>query len=222
MGAVKERMLEFIQLQGLSVKRFETMCGLSNGYMGSMRKGMGSQKLEQVLKVFPRLSREWVLFGRGAMLLPDPAEANDERLVVTEENGIKFYPELFVTGTNVEGFDNELYQDYNLLYVPGLGGCSAFPAVGESMMPTVVPGNIVVHKTWTERYIENGELYVVITRSGNRMIKRLTLLGYADDGAMQIKCWSDNPDQERYAPFVLDGNEIHSLSLVKMIIPRMG
>ncbi len=220
MCLIKERLLEFVKREGLTVKSFEIESGLSNGYVGSIKKSIGSKKMEQILQAFPQLSREWVLFGEGNMYKNEESETS---FLLTDENGVKFYPELFVTGTNVEGIsDSELGQDYRLLYLPGLEGCAAFPAVGESMMPTIVPGNIVVHKLWRENYIENGEVYVVVTRQGNRMIKRLTFVGYTEDGAMQIKCWSDNPDQERYAPFILDGNEIHSLALVKVVIPRLA
>lgn len=64
----KERTLRFIAYKGLSVKKFEEMCGLSNGYINSMRAGYGKGKLEQVLSVFPELNRDWLVYGEGEMI----------------------------------------------------------------------------------------------------------------------------------------------------------
>lgn len=52
----------------MSVHKFEEMCGMSNGYISSMRKGLGSGKLNNVLNKFPELNREWLLYGEGEML----------------------------------------------------------------------------------------------------------------------------------------------------------
>lgn len=52
----------------MPVSRFEEKCGLSNGYISSMRKGFGANKLNNVLNEFPELSRDWLLFGEGEML----------------------------------------------------------------------------------------------------------------------------------------------------------
>ena len=68
---IKDRTYKFIEYKGISVKRFEEMCQLSNGYVSSMRKGFGSDKLNNVLLCFPELNREWLLYGEGEMLNHD-------------------------------------------------------------------------------------------------------------------------------------------------------
>ena len=65
----KERTLRFIASKGLSVKKFEELCGLSNGYLNSMKSGYGNNKLLQVLRVFPELNRDWLVYGEGEMLV---------------------------------------------------------------------------------------------------------------------------------------------------------
>ena len=42
--------------------------GLSNGYINSMRKGLGYDKLEQISISFPELNIGWLLTGEGSML----------------------------------------------------------------------------------------------------------------------------------------------------------
>lgn len=65
---IKERTYSFIEYKGLTVKKFEELCGLSNGYISSMRKGFGFGKLNNVLTIFPELNRDWLLYGEGEML----------------------------------------------------------------------------------------------------------------------------------------------------------
>ena len=55
MNTVKDRTLEFIKFKGLTMKAFEQRCDLSTGYVTSMRKGYGSEKLNNVLTAFPVL-----------------------------------------------------------------------------------------------------------------------------------------------------------------------
>lgn len=67
-GNIKDRTLEFIKYKGITMKFFETQCGLSTGYVTSMRKGFGTDKLNNVLKAFPELNRDWLIYGEGEML----------------------------------------------------------------------------------------------------------------------------------------------------------
>lgn len=78
---MKERILEFISYKGISKGEFEKACGFSNGYINAMRKGLGAEKVEKVLTIFPELSRIWLMTGEGSMLriktysTPEEAEA---------------------------------------------------------------------------------------------------------------------------------------------------
>lgn len=73
MNEVKDRIYQFTKTRGIPIRMFEELCGMSNGYVSSMRKGLGNEKLNNVLKVFPDISREWLLFGEGEMLKQVPA-----------------------------------------------------------------------------------------------------------------------------------------------------
>lgn len=87
---IKERTLRFIAHKGLSIKKFEEMCGLSNGYINSMKSGYGTAKLSQVLAVFPELNRDWLVYGEGEML------KSETSLSSVGDNTIQ------VSGTNVD------------------------------------------------------------------------------------------------------------------------
>lgn len=79
---IKERLKEFIWYKGLRVSHFEKMCGLSNGYVASITKGMGAEKMQMILDKFPELSKKWLLKGEGEMLIGQnnkiEIEANEE------------------------------------------------------------------------------------------------------------------------------------------------
>lgn len=75
--SVKERLKEFIKSRNMTVQRFEAICGLSNGYVSSIRKGLGIEKLEIVLTKFPELSRDWLQYGEGEMLNEAPPKSED-------------------------------------------------------------------------------------------------------------------------------------------------
>ena len=68
MGTVKGRTVRFVKFKGITMKTFEQKCGLSTGYVTSMRKGFGSDKLNNVLNAFPELNRDWLLYGEGEMI----------------------------------------------------------------------------------------------------------------------------------------------------------
>lgn len=94
---VKERLIIFIKHKRLSQKRFETICGMSNGYVNSIRKGLGADKLQSITRNFPDLNREWLLYGEGTMLNLPPT----------------------VTQTNYSGNNNYIYGSGNVQDVEG-------------------------------------------------------------------------------------------------------
>lgn len=78
---IKSRTYLFVNHKGLTIKKFEELCGLSSGYVSSMRKGFGRGKLNNVLTAFPDLNREWLLYGEGEMLVSKaPTEEKIEEI----------------------------------------------------------------------------------------------------------------------------------------------
>lgn len=60
---IKERLEKFIENQGVSVSKFEASCGLGNGYVRKIRSGIGSEKLADILRVYPNLDLYWLVTG---------------------------------------------------------------------------------------------------------------------------------------------------------------
>ena len=68
---ILERLKEYIDSKGISVSAFEKSIGMSNASFGKSLKNkgaIGTDKLENILIVYPDLSPEWLLTGRGDMI----------------------------------------------------------------------------------------------------------------------------------------------------------
>jgi len=66
---IKNRLIKFAKLQEIPIARFERACGMSNGYMNSIRKSPGVEKLDNILRAYPYLNRDWLLTGDGEMII---------------------------------------------------------------------------------------------------------------------------------------------------------
>lgn len=67
-SAVKQRLVQFIKSMHMTQRAFEIRCGMSNGYVANIRKGIGEDYLLNIAQQFPQLNRAWLLFGEGDML----------------------------------------------------------------------------------------------------------------------------------------------------------
>lgn len=80
MNTVKERLKAFVEYLGVSVRQFEIECGLSNGYINSISRGIGEEKFNQIQSVYPNLSKKWVFLGEGEMLNNTIIEGNQNKV----------------------------------------------------------------------------------------------------------------------------------------------
>ena len=88
-NAIRERLIEFINSQKLSINRFEKECGLSTGYVRNMRKSISPEKLESIVHSFPSLSPGWLMTGEGAMLrgaMSQKIGGNNSGVMINGEN----------------------------------------------------------------------------------------------------------------------------------------
>ena len=64
---VKERIKAFCRAEGMAVSAFEESIGVSNGYVNSISKSIGIDRLNTLIEKYSNLNIEWVLTGRGDM-----------------------------------------------------------------------------------------------------------------------------------------------------------
>lgn len=118
----KERTLRFITYKGLSVKKFEEMCGLSNGYLNSMKSGYGNSKLLQVLRAFPELNRDWLVYGEGEMLvetatLPRPTEVREDMPITDDALVVELRSQIEKLQAKVDNLNQELGEKNALIKI---------------------------------------------------------------------------------------------------------
>jgi len=66
-----DRLSLFLDSQGMSFNKLSLMIGVSNSYFYKMvrnRASVGSDILEKIVRIYPNLSSEWLLTGKGTML----------------------------------------------------------------------------------------------------------------------------------------------------------
>lgn len=65
------RIAEVIKYSNLSVRAFGIKCGIAQALMDKYSKGIsniGVKPLTQILRAFPEISADWMLFGDGEMI----------------------------------------------------------------------------------------------------------------------------------------------------------
>lgn len=147
----------------------------------------------------------------------EPSPPKKPAVVAAHEDNagtITYYPSVSGAAGDIPFTeDNEL--EHLAMQVPTFEDCRlAVNVYGNSMAPGIKSGDIVLMAEWRERYIEWGNIYLVVTRSGHRVIKRL----YQCDDEQCIECRSDNA--EASPPFKVDKGDILHLYLVKGHISR--
>lgn len=215
----KERINIFIKYKDLPVKKFEELSGLSNGYVASMRKGFGSQKLEGVLKAFPDLNRNWLVYGEGPMLINGKSEqCSDKNREQNNEQNLRGSNTLPLISFDVLAkFPNEdkdgkylgQCEMYNIPEFIDKGAQFLIRVSGSSMYPTYSNGDILACRKIDEiTSFQWGKVYVLDTVQGP-LVKRLM---EDKNDESNIICHSDNTEQ--YPDFKLPKTEIRYLSLV--------
>jgi transcriptional regulator with XRE-family HTH domain len=212
----QERIKAYCKLKKISIRQFEIQSKLSNGYVSSMRKGLGIEKLENVLNAFPDLSREWLLYGEGDML---KGEVQTFELKTDQDRAQRRVPVFDLAAT--AGFI-ALYNDLSpgareYITIPNLPPVDgAIYARGDSMSPLIESGDIIIFKKvdlcpdnvlWGHIYIVSysieGDDYTVL-----KYLRQSPRNGY-------IRLESFN---SRYDPQDIPASSITALALVKASI----
>ena len=66
--------MQLIAALGMSKAEFERVCGLSNGYVNSIRNTIGSKGIAQILAQFTQVNKSWLVFGEGEMFVDNKGE----------------------------------------------------------------------------------------------------------------------------------------------------
>ena len=149
---------------------------------------------------------QWLILGEGDMLKePDESE---------QFSMIRYWVDIDATGGGIELFNDNDTKRFIDISIPEFKDCTdAVNLYGDSMSPLYKNGQIIILKRWTESFIDYGNVYLVITKKGNRMVKYLR---QGSDNS-RVLCVSENKD---YDSFEIDKEDILQLYLVKGSISK--
>ena len=200
-----DRFDKYMTTKDLNDNQVTVSCGLSVGLLGKARRGdsdLGKKAIDKILSFYQDLNRVWLLTGEGEML----KESTD---ATVPHNRIRYWVDVDATAGGITLFDDQVTANYIDLDIPEFRDCTdAVNLYGDSMLPLYKSGQIIILKEWMESFIDYGNVYLVITKKGNRMVKYLR----KGSDAQHVLCVSENKD---FDPFEIEKDDILRLYLVK-------
>lgn len=204
-----DKLLEFFQL---NAKSFSEKIGLDRpqaiyDIQNGKTKGISPRMADKIISAFPEVDKAWLLSGEGEML----KEATD---VTIPSHRIRYWVDVDATAGGVTQFDDMMSSQYIDLAIPEFSDCTdAVNLYGDSMLPLYKSGQIIILKEWQESFIDYGNVYLVVTKKGNRMVKYLRKGSDAD----HVLCVSENKE---FDSFEILMDDILRLYLVKGSIAK--
>lgn len=207
---ILERIKQYIDYKSISVAAFEKSIGMSNASFGKcLKKGgaIGTDKLENILSVYPDISPNWLLTGNGTML------RNSTELTPTKDGtGIPLIPVEAMAGC-FTGSQTVLLQECDHYVVPAFKNADFLIYVrGDSMQPRYFSGDMVACKMLspTDLFFQWGKVYVLDTDQG-ALIKKVE---QGTDNET-ITLVSEN---ENYKPFQIPRRAVYHIAIVMGLI----
>ena len=140
---------------------------MSNGYVSSMRKGIGTDKLENVLKVFPELSRRWLIYEEGPM-------------IIVPDNYLSKIPLYDDDSVTIGGRETDAVTDGRAHVAEWIDAGDWFPQAtaaihhyGDSMTEYPSGSILVLRRVKDQTLLINGQNYVIETDE-YRVTKKIT------------------------------------------------
>lgn len=204
-----DKILEHFQL---NTKSFSEKIGLDRpqaiyDIQTGKTKNVSPRMADKIISVFPNIDRRWLLTGEGDMIRQS-SQADVPR------RRIRYWADVDATAGGVTLFDDMDEKKYIDMAIPEFGDCTdAVNLYGDSMLPLFKSGQIIILKEWRESFIDYGNVYLVITKNGNRMVKYLR----RGSDAQHVLCVSENQD---FDPFEIDRSDILRLFIVKGSISK--
>lgn len=210
---VKDRVKKFCKNEKIRVSDLEKTLNVANGYVNSISKSIGIDKIGIILEKYPNLSLEWLLTGKGEMLKDKIPDKQKEDITYTT---LPLIPIDAIAGVPAGDFSGVRFEDCEQYRIPDFESKGAEFLIrvnGSSMYPKYSNGDILACKKIDQiLFIQWGKVYVVDSSQGS-LVKRL----FEDkENKDNLICVSDN--KENYPPFSIPKSDIRSLSIVIGVI----
>lgn len=206
---IGDRLKQVIDSKGITSYELSMQTGVSQATLSRIIGNVTSKpslKTAEILAEYLQINRTWLLTGKGDMTNQTPAKRVSHR--------IRYWVDVDATAGGVTVFDDMITKNYIDLSIPEFRDCTdAVNLYGDSMSPLYKSGQIIILKAWTESFIDFGNVYLIVTKSGNRMVKYLR----KGSDAAHVTCVSENP---AFDPFEILIDDILKLYIVKGSISK--
>lgn len=175
----KERLQQLIKHYGTQEKLGAIM-GLPQSSIANwvQRGALSANAMRLIGEKCPEINLRWLITGEGEMLEPEqmtaivPKDSDDNEPTRMHEIG-KFYADLDVSAGHLEYVAADCTPTAITIPV-GTQAEAYFPVIGYSMEPTICEGDIIgVKELDCFEPVEQGKIYMIITRDCERMVKRV-------------------------------------------------
>lgn len=78
------RILQIIELKGISKRKFYLKTGLSNGFLDKQRD-IGVSKVENILQAYPDVNPMWLLLGKGDIFMEDKDDSVLQKITQADQ-----------------------------------------------------------------------------------------------------------------------------------------
>ena len=208
METQKERLKQFIEAMGFSVREFERAIGVSSSTITHVKDNLSAKLKERISANFQQLNMDWLLTGRGEMLKQEEnaEKTQNKRRESTEAPSRRRIP-LYSDITSVGGYNDQIAEvdKAAAAATEWIDAGDWFPEAtaairpyGDSMVEYPAGSILVLKRVQDRRLLINGRNYVIETTEF-RITKQLQY-----DGGDYLMAYSSNP--ETYP----DGRQIHS------------
>lgn len=202
---IGERIKKLLDYKGVTPYAVSINTGVSQATMSRIIKNSTAKPSNGTIEVLAKYfntTPDWILTGRGEMIKETPE-------TLTNSHRIRYWVDVDATAGGVTQFDDMMSSQYIDLAIPEFSDCTdAVNLYGDSMLPLYKSGQIIILKEWKESFIDYGNVYLVVTKKGNRMVKYLRKGSDAD----HVMCVSENKE---FDSFEILMDDILRLYLVK-------
>jgi phage repressor protein C with HTH and peptisase S24 domain len=234
---VKERLKKFIKFSEMTVSGFEKSISVTNGYVNSISKSIGIDKIEKIIEIYPNLNIEWMLAGIEPMIKRRAYFENDKtidtiyadeprptgfRLKTDNDHEAQLIPLYDIQASaGIVSLFNDLSVEKPIdhISIPNLPKCDgAIYVSGDSMYPLLKSGDVIMYKK-VNNSIDNifwGEMYLVsIINEENDEFVMVKWIHKSDKGEEWIKLVSEN---RHHQPKDMHLKNVKGLALIKASI----
>ena len=212
----KERLKAYLDYKKITQIAFAESIGASTGYVNAMSKGFGPKYEAIVREKYPDLNIGWVITGDGDMLstaahqVGVAIKADTESVVM-----INFIP-VHASASFVESICDEKECAFEKMPVIPLNGekldssYKIFEVSGDSMVPTINDGALILAKEINEAQWAYAEGVVVVVFNEMVVIKRMAENRIFDSNMIVL-----SSDNEKYGKMQIELSNIRAIYKAK-------